>query len=149
MSAEGVTDASARVLATVTGIRAAYASTAGGQGDTVKPIPADISLTPVAIVTYDHFELVPGSFERLRHFINADLWMSASSAAEAEKTLLPLITRCIAAFRTKVGLYGEGTIATVPRGGPPRDEEVNGKSYIVFPLVINVLQATVQTYALE
>ncbi len=148
MSLEGVTDATARVLAGVAGIKAAYASTAGGQGATVQAIPSDISLTPVALVTYDHFELKPGSFERIQHFVTADLWFAATSAAAAEKAMLPIISLVIAAFRSKVGLYGQGTIGVVRRGGPPRDEDVNGKPFIVMPLTIAVLEATAQAYSL-
>lgn len=148
MSLEGVTDATAKVLASVTGMKAAYASTAGGQGDTVKAMPNDVSDTPVAFVTHAGFTLLTasGSFEKLRHTVVADLYFNAASPASAEYVALPLISRCFAAFRLHVGLYGEGTIATMNRGGPPRTEEVNGKNYMVYPLFIDVLEAGVQTY---
>lgn len=150
MSLEGVTDATARVLASVSGMRAAYASTAGGQGDTVKPIPTDISITPVVFVAHGGFELLTasGSFEKLRHTVVADVYFNATSPAAAEKIALPLISRCFAAFRGHVGLYGEGTIATMNRGGPPRSEDVNGKPYMVYPLFVQVLEAGIQNYAL-
>jgi hypothetical protein len=149
MSLEAITDATARALAEVDGIKAAYASSAGGQGTTVKPIPQDLSDTPVALVTHNGFELQPGSFERIKHTINAELWFTATNAAAAEKLMLPLVTLCIATFRSKVGLYGSSTTAVIRRGGPPRDEEVNGKPYLVYPLTVEVMEATVQNYALS
>lgn len=151
MSVENVTDGSARVLATVDGMKAAYGSTAGGMGDTVKAIPSDVGATPIAIVTYDHFELAPGQFETTVHYVNADLWLNAANVAEMEKVLLPLVSRCIAAFRTKVGLYitdpTTNIIATVPRGGPGRSEQVGTKKFYVFPLSVRVQEFSIQTYS--
>lgn len=150
MSLEGVTDATARALATASGMKAVYASTAGNQGDTVKPIPQDVADTPVAFVRHGGFTVEPGSFERIRHTIVADIYINASSAGAAEKIALPLVTNCIAAMRTHVGLYGQAGVVegAVRRGGPPFPEDVAGKSYIVWPLFIEVLEATIQTYTL-
>lgn len=146
MSLEGITDGVARVLAGVEGVKAAYASAAGGQGDTVKPIPQDIADTPVAVVGHGGFQVEARGFERVRHQIVADLYFNATSAGAGEKVALPLITRCFPAFRNDYTLFGAAVQAVLLRGGPPRDEEVNNKPYIVYPLIIDVLEAAPQSY---
>lgn len=146
MSLEGVTDGVARVLATVNGMKAAYASAAGGQGDTVRPIPQDIADTPVAVVGHGGFTVQARGFERVGHLIVADVYFNATSAATAEKIALPLITRCFPAFRDHYTLFGAAVQAVLSRGGPPRDEDVNAKPYIVYPLFIEVLEAAPQSY---
>lgn len=148
MSLEGVTDATARVLADVPGLKGVYSAKLqlGAGYEAIKPIPADIPDTPIALVWYDRFELVPGSFERIRHFISAELWFRARTDAEAERAMLPIISGSIAAFRTKAGLFGQGTIATIERGGPGRAEVVSQQPFAVFPLVIRVLEAAVHAY---
>jgi hypothetical protein len=149
VSFEGVVDATARVLASVSGMKAAYASTAGGQGDTVKSMPSDITDTPVALVVLGGFQLLSatGSFEKLRCDVIADVYFSATNPGAAEKVALPLLTRCFAAFRTNADVYGQGTIATCDSGGPPRSEVVSGKDYLVFPLNVTVLVASIQLYS--
>lgn len=148
MSLESVTDAVARQIATVTGMKAVYASGAGGQGSTVLTIPNDISQTPAAIVRHDGFSLLPGSFERIRHSIRVELYFASASAAVAEKAMLPMVSLCIASFRTNVDLFGTATLGVIASGGPPHDEEVNGKAFLVYPLIVTVLEATAQTYSL-
>jgi hypothetical protein len=146
---EGVVDATARVLATVDGMKAAYASTAGGQGDSVKAMPSDISDTPVALCVLGGFDLLSatGTWEKVHFEVVCDVYFSATNPGAAEKVQLPLLTRCFAAMRQHAGLYGEGTVATMTRGGPPRSEVVNGKDYLVFPLFVDVLVASVQLYS--
>ena len=149
MSVEGVTYAAAKTLAGVPGMQAAYASTAAAAGDTtVKPIPpgSDITVTPVALVTYRGFELEQGSFERITHHIDGDLWFSAANVANIEDVMLPIVSLCITAFRNTTA-FGVGiTVAKIQSGGPPRPEVVAGKDFVVFPLDIHVFEAASQTY---
>jgi hypothetical protein len=148
VSVEGVTDATARVAALAPGITKVFASTAGGQPG-VQPIPTDLPLTPSAIVRHNRFELAAaGSPERLVHFVDVEVFVHAANIASAEKALLPIVSQVIAAFRLHVGLFGEATIAKVNTGGPPDDQLVNQKPYIVYPITVRVTELSVQTYAL-
>lgn len=149
MSVEGVTYATAKTLAGVAGMQAAYAATIGAAGDTtVKPIPpgADITLTPVALVTYDHFELQVGSTEIVTHHINADLWFSAANIANIEDVALPILSLCIAAFRNTTAFGAGVNVAKIQRSFPPRTELVAGKDFVIFPLLVHVIELTAQAY---
>lgn len=149
MSVEGVTYATAKVLAGVAGIQAAYAARSGAAGDTsVQPIApgADITVTPAALVTYDHFELQPGSTEIVTHHINGDLYFSSADLATVQDVALPFVSLCIAAFRNTTA-FGPGvTVAKIQSGGPARPEVVNTKDFVVFPLEIHVVELTAQAY---
>lgn len=148
MSAEGVTDACALVVATVPTVKAAYSSSGSGLEGT-RPIPQDIPTTPVAIVRHNRFELAQaGSPERLVHYVVVELWVSATSAGEAERVLLPLVTATVAAFRTHVGIFGQGTVAKVVEGGPADDAVVSGKPYLVYPVTVRVTELSIQSYTL-
>jgi len=146
MSLESITDGVARVLAGVSGMKAAYASAAGGQGDTVRSMPQDVSDTPVALVVHGGFDVQARGFERIRHTIVADVYFNAASAGAANKTALPLITRCITAMRADYTLFGACVSAVIESGGPPRAEESNTKTYMVYPLIVDVLEAAPQDY---
>jgi hypothetical protein len=148
MSVEGVTDAAARVVALAPGITAAYSSASSGQPD-VKLIPTDLPLSPCAIVRHNRFDLAAaGSPERLVHYIDVEVFVPAANVGSAEKILLPLVTGVIGAFRTHVGLFGNATLAKVDSGGPPDDQVVNGKPYLVYQITVRVTEQSVQTYAL-
>ena len=148
MSVEAVTDATARVVALAPGITAAYSSAASGQPD-VRAIPTDLPLAPCAIVRHNRFDLAAaGSPERLVHYVDVELFVPAANVGNAEKLLLPLVTAVIAAFRTHVGLFGNATLAKVSTGGPPDDQLVNGKPYLVYPITVRVTEQSVQSYAL-
>jgi hypothetical protein len=149
MSAVSVTYAVAKTLAGVAGMQAAYAATVGAAGDTtVKPIApgADITVTPAALVTYDHFELRPGSLEEVGHYINGDLYFSAATVAEVENTMLPFIDLSIAAFRSSAAFTMNPKVVKIQRGGPAYPVVVNTKDFVVFPLTIYVLEMSPQTY---
>lgn len=146
MSLEGVTDAVARTVATAAGMKAVYSNGAGGQGTTVLTIPTDITTTPAAIVRHDGFSMKGGSFEKITHSIRVELYFSAANAAVAEKAMLPMVTLVIAAFRSHVGLYSTATLGVIQNGGPPYDEDVNGKPFLVYPITVTALEATPQTY---
>ena len=149
MSVEGVTYATAKTLAGVPGIQAAYAATVGSGGDTtVKPIPpgADITITPVALVTYDHFELKPGSFEEITHTVIADIWISSANLSNIEDIALPLLSLCITAFRNTTAFGAGITVAKIQRSLPPRPENVAGKDFVVYPLQVHVFEAASQNY---
>lgn len=127
-------------------MKAAYASTAGGQGDMVKAIPRDIADTPVALVVHGGLEVQARGFERVRHTIVADIYFNAAEPGTAEKLALPLISRCMAAIRDDYTLFGAASSAVLDRVAQPRSEEVNGKPYSVYPLIFDVLEAAPQTY---
>jgi hypothetical protein len=152
MSVEGVTDGAARVAGTAPDIVKVYATASSGQPD-VFPIEADVGVLSlgkgIAIVRHEGFVMVhSGKPEQIRHAIVIEIWVSAASPGAAEKSLLPLVTQIITAFRTKVGLYGQGAVAKVNTGGPPADVDANGKPYIVYPVVIMVTELTVNDYQL-
>lgn len=149
MSAESITDAVARHFAeNVAGVKGAYASGAGGQGAIVKTLPQDIYDTPVVIAYWQRFELVaPGSFEKVRHFINADMYFGAADSAAAYKTYLPFVGRVINSFRTNVGLYGTATLAHVTGNVPPETVTINGKEMVRLTFEIQVLELTITQYA--
>lgn len=145
MSAEAITDAVARHFGeNVEGIKAAYASGAAG----AKPLPQDIFDTPIALVYWQTYSLTPGSYERIRHTVNADVYFQGADPAMSYKTYLPMVTKVVASFRTNVGLYGTATIAVAESGGPPEDVVINGKPYIRLTFEINALETGPQTYAL-
>ena len=149
MSAEAITDAVARHFAeNVQGVLAGYASGAGGQGDIVKTLPQDIYDTPVAVVYWQRYELVaPGSFEKVRHFINADLYFGAADAAASYKQYLPFVSRVITSFRSNVGLYGTATLAFANSNIPPEAVEINGKPMVRLTFEIQALEVTITQYA--
>jgi hypothetical protein len=148
VSLESITDATARVIGEVPGMKAAYAPNVLGYPG-VKPVASDVTDTPVAFIWYDHFELIKtGSFEVMYHFVTVDLYFQATTGAQAEAAMLPMVTLAAAAFRQRVGLYGQATVAKVIRGGPPRPESVNNKPFTVFPLTVQVTYGSVQDYGL-
>ncbi|MCA1570401.1 MAG: hypothetical protein LC798_08815 [Chloroflexi bacterium] len=148
MSAEAITDAVARHFAeNVQGVKAAYASGAGGQGSVVKTLPSDIFDTPVAIVYWQRYELTAGSYEKVRHFVNADLYFGAADSAAAYKTYLPFVSRVIESFRANVGLFGTATLAFAPSSQPPETVNVNGKEYVRLTFEVTALETTITSYS--
>lgn len=153
MSLEGVTDAVATAFTTVPGMKAVYSSTATEPTSGVQPILDDIPDTPVAMVRHGGFELKPGSFEVINHQVIADLFFEAVDPGLAEKLMLPMVSLCIATFRNYAGLSptlsAAGIIvAAIRRGGPSVDALVNTKTYLIWPLVVEVTEAGPQQYQL-
>jgi hypothetical protein len=154
MSLQSITAAAARVIAGVPGVRASYVAEpidVVGQPDAQRT-PGLISDTPVVITSYENFELTAGSPEHIAHILRADIWVHGRSTSEAERAFLPIATGIVAAMRSKVGLYGEATLAKVIRGGPPRAEEIgdpNPQPFVIFPVYVRVQELTVQNYTLE
>ncbi len=149
MSAESITDAVARhFVENVAGVKGAYASGAGGQGTSVKTLPQDIYDTPVVIAYWQRYELVaPGSFEKVRHFINADMYFGASDSAAAYKTYLPFVARVINSFRnTNGGLYGTAALAFATGNLPPETVTINGKEMVRLTFEIEALELTITQY---
>ncbi len=147
MSAEGITDAVARhFAANVSGVKGAYASGAGGQGATVRTMPSDIPDTPIALVQWDRYELVPGSFEKVRHYISVDLYFGAADAGDAYKTYLPFVSRVIASLRSNADLYGTCDLAVARSGGPADPVDVNGQPFVVLPFSIEALESGAHPY---
>lgn len=146
MSAEAITDAVAKHFATVTGIKGAYASGAGGQGATVQTLLPDIPDTPIVLVQWDRFELVPGSFEKVRHYITAEIYFGAADAGNAYKTYLPFVSRVIASLRSNANLGGTCEMAVARSGGPAEPTDVNGQPFVILPFSIEALEAGAHPY---
>lgn len=148
MSAEAITDAVAKhFAANVAGIKGAYGSGSGGQGATVRTFPSDIPDTPIALISWNRYELHPGSFEKVQHFIDVDLYFNATDAGDAYKTYLPFVSRVISSLRSNADLYGTCSLAAARSGGPAVAEDVNGKPYIRLSFVIQALESGAHPYS--
>lgn len=147
MSAEGITDAVARHLKEqVAGIKAAYSTNSTGTAN-IEDIPDAIADTPVAIVTWDRFDLVrPGSLEQIRDFITADVYFDAQSADAAYRALVPMVTLVRQSFRNNVSLYETCTMARCASGGPHDAVAVNGVPLYRLPFVIEAFSQVVTSY---
>lgn len=101
----------------------------------------------MAVVTHDRFELEPGSFEKIRHFVNVELYLRATEVDSAEVEAGRLAYAVIAAFRTHVTLFDTLTTpgmtgwAAVRGGGPPAPEDVNGQPFSVYPMIVQAVEA--------
>lgn len=153
MSLEGAVDGSARVVAEVEAIKRVYSATATGDsqdlGPKVKPIPKDISDTPVAIVRHERFTLgATGTPDVLKHYVTVEIWVNAADPGTAEKIILPLVSAVLAAFKLKVALFGNAFRAKTTEGGPPIDAVANRKTFIVYPITIEVTELNPAGYQL-
>lgn len=152
MSLEGVVLGAARVAKTATGVKGAYAL-AGDRANGILPYPSDVPDGPVVLVAHDRFELDPGSWEKVRHFLAVDLWVRAASPETAEVETMRVAWAIVAAFRTHTNLFGvldatgAAGYAVVVGGGPMRPEDVNGQPFVVYPMTLRAVQATPQTYS--
>lgn len=144
MSVEGVVAAVGSVVAGVEGINGAYYGSA---------LEADIPLPPAALIRHESFNLpvkggVGGGLEQIKHRIRISVYTGAAEPGGGEIQIEQIITRLIAAFRINVGLGGVATLALIEGGGPSDDEILNTKPYLVYPIVVTVLEQTIQTYTL-
>lgn len=148
MSLEGIEDGVARVFATVQGVKAAYATTAGGQGDTVRAIPNVISDTPIVLVYHESLQVRSWGFEQIDHVVVGEIWIGnpAGAAAYVAKTMSPLITRCFPAFRSHSTLFGAAQDAYLDHVGQPAEADWGTQPYLVRQVYINVLEAAPQSY---
>lgn len=155
MSLESVVIGAARVMTLAEGVKGVYAL--AGDRTPGEPVvlayPKDIPDSPIVLVAHDRFELDPGSWEKIRHFLNVDLWLSAAEPASAEILAMQIAWRIVAAMRVNVSLGGildapgAAGFAAVVGGGPVRPEDVNGKPFVVYPMIVRVTEASPQTYA--
>jgi hypothetical protein len=145
MSAEAITDALAAQFATVSGIKAAYASGAGGQ-PTVGTLPLDIFDTPIAVVYWQGMSLEPGPQERVLHLIDADVYFSETDPAIAYKTYLPFVTAVIVSMRTNSTLGGTCTFAQIKTCDPPTPVVVSTKPYVRLTFKVEAVERTSVPY---
>ena len=145
MSAEAILDAVAVKAATVTGIRKAYGSGAGSSA--VATLPSDVADGPVALVLYDGSEMeIPGGYERIAHRFVVRVYVNGADTGYAYKTLLPFVSRFVAAWRTDSDLGATCQFSQLMGADQLDAEEVNGKPYLVLPVRVTAWEVTAATY---
>ena len=151
MSLEAIWDAVARQSGTVTGIKGAYATRAGGQGTTVRAFPDDIADGPVAVIDYAGSELLNvAPFERIAHDFDIALWhpLRPGTRSTAVQVLAPMFERFAVAFRNNVGLYGTAHMAVIQGSTGFADEELNDKDFLVQRIQLRAQEARTVTAAI-
>lgn len=142
MSIEAIVDAAAVKAATVTGIKAAYGSSAGDTS--VRPLPSGIADGPIAVVMWTGTEvIVPTTFEALEHELVVWVYVSGADEGYAYKTLLPFVARFIAAWRTDRDLGGTCVESWVSRVDAIEPAEMNSREYVRLPVRVTVREVTV------
>ena len=154
MSLETIWDAIARQAAEVEGVKAAYATSKGGQGSTVKAFPDDVADGPVAIVDYTGSELLNvGGFEHIAHDFEIELWVPLGTNARsyAVALLAPMFERFVAAYRVNVALYGTAFTSQLLGSSGFEDDALPAnpdKTFLVQSIAIRAQEARSVTPAL-
>jgi hypothetical protein len=147
MSLEVIIDAVATKVGTISGIKASYGP--GASNSAVPVIPNDIADGPVAVTTYDGFEVViPSQFEDVHYSLLTNVYVTNDDAGAAYKALIPFIERFIVAFRTGKSLGTAGGVsveAEVTGGDRFGQVTVNDKECLTFPVHISVREVRIVT----
>lgn len=147
MSLEVIVDAVAKKVAGISGMKASYGP--GASDTTVPVIPSDIADGPVAVTTYEGFEMViPSQFEDVHYSLLTTVYVGASDAGTAYKALIPFIERFIVAFRTgkSLGIAGGVTVeAEVKTGDRFSQVTVNDVEYLTLPVHLEVREVRIVT----
>lgn len=151
MNIEEITLGAARVAKAATSIKGAYAL-AGDRDNGILPIISDVPDAPIIMVRHERFELEPGSFETIRHFLSLDLWVRSGDPESIEVQIARIVPDLINQFRVHSSLFGAldtpGSTgwSAIVAGGPFGDEEVNQQPFVVYPLTLRATQGGAAMY---
>ena len=151
MSIEAVTLGAARVAKLAPSVKGAYAL-AGDSAHGILPFPKDVPDAPIVTLRHERFELNPGSWQTIVHFIALDLYLRATEPHTAEKQTSTVVDELLAAYRGHTSLFGAldapgaAGYAVIVSGGPALDVTVNNQPLIVYPLTVRAVQATPEAY---
>jgi hypothetical protein len=139
MSVVGSMDAIAVKAETMAGLKRCYSATGGGVSSTIRPIPQSIDDGPVGVVWIGNAVMAGGNSEALVIDMRLDIWVRATNAGWAYKTLAAYPDLARTAFRSDMNLGGECTRCMIAGWDEPEQELSNGQAYLVLPLRLEVL----------
>jgi hypothetical protein len=147
VSLQVVVDAVAKKVAGISGMKASYGP--GASDPTVPFIPEDIGDTPVAVTTYEGFEIViPSQFEDVHYSLLTTVYVRNDDAGASYKALIPFIELFIVAFRTgkSLGIAGGVTVEAEVKGGDRFTQvTVNDVEYLTLPVHLEVREVRTVT----
>jgi len=139
MSIVGSLDAIAVKAEGMAGLKRCYSATGGGVSATLRPIPRGIDDGPVGVVWIGSADGNSGNAEHLVFTPVLDIWVPAENAGYAYKTLAAFPDLARTAFRTDMNLGGECTRCEFRGWDDPESETVDGRSFLILPIRLEVL----------
>lgn len=140
MSVLGTLDAIAvKAEAGLTGLKKCYSATGSGVSATIRPIPRGIDDGPVGVVWLGSAEMASGNAEFLVMDVTLDIWCPAEDAGWAYKTLAAYPDLARTTFRDDMDLSGQATRCQLVGWSDPASQEVNGRTFLILPLQLQVL----------
>jgi len=139
MSVLGSLDAIAVKAEGMAGLKKCYSATGGGVSASLRPIPRGIDDGPVGVVWIGSAEGNSGNAEHLVFGPILDIWCPAEDAGHAYKTLAAFPDLARTAFRSDMNLGGQCTRCEFVGWDEPASEDVNGRTFLVLPIRLEVL----------
>ena len=135
----GALDQMAVVIATISEIKACYTATGSGVSSASRPIPQSIDDGPVGVMWIGSAQLQAGNAEVLLFRPTCDVWVRATNAGFANKSISAMPDRFIAKFRTNLGLADNVTRCLMTGWDEPFIETSNKQEYLVLPITFELL----------
>ncbi len=139
MSIWAALDAISAKAKTINGIKQSYTATGSGVSSAGDPVPPSIDAGPISIVWIGSGTLDAGNMEDLWFYPRLNVWVGASDAGYAYKTLAAFPDLVIAAFRSGITLGGQVQECKLTGWDDPTSETMNnGLVYLVLSFAFKV-----------